>query len=225
MEKETAVVLLSGGQDSTTCLYWALSRYDYVYGICFDYGQRHRVELRQARLIALNAKIPLKEIDLSFLLQIGNSALLNDGDINETHPQHSSLPASFVPNRNQIFLTVAHAYAQSMGANAIVIGACQTDYSGYPDCRDNFIKLLQGVTNIGSESDIRFETPLMFLSKPETFNLAADLQCLEEVIENSHTCYNGDRSEPRKAWGYGCGNCPACKLREKGFADYLNWGM
>lgn len=214
-----AVVIFSGGQDSTTCLYWAKNRFDEVEAITFNYGQKHSVELQQARIICEKENIRLTEVDISFLDSLVESALTSNGDVNEINEK--GLPASFVPNRNQLFITLAHAYAQKIGAEKLVTGVCQTDYSGYPDCRQEFIDLIEYATNSGSDSEIRIETPLMWLDKAQTFALAKKENCLNEVIELSHTCYNGDRTNFHE-WGYGCDDCPACKLRKKGFEDYVS---
>lgn len=212
-----AVVIFSGGQDSTTCLFWALNRYDVVEAITFNYGQKHSIELECAKTICEKVNVKQTIIDISFLNTIVESALTSNGDVNELNDK--GLPSSFVPNRNQLFITLAHAYAQKIGACTLVTGVCQTDYSGYMDCRLDFIQAIQTTTNLGSASDIHIETPLMHLTKAETFKLAQDEKCLHEVIHLSHTCYNGDRST-LYSWGYGCGDCPACMLRERGYLEF-----
>ena len=212
-----AVVIFSGGQDSTTCLYWALNKYDEVEAITFAYGQKHSIEIDQSKIICEMEQVKQTIIDISFLNTLVDSALTSNGNVNEINEK--SLPASFVPNRNQLFITLAHAYAQKINYDVLVTGVCQTDYSGYPDCRKDFVNLIAVASNIGSDSNINIETPLMYLTKEETFQLAWDLSCLDEVIEHSHTCYNGDR-EHRHDWGYGCGECPACVLRKKGFEGF-----
>lgn len=218
MSKETkAVVIFSGGQDSTTCLYWALSRFDIVEAITFNYGQKHSVELECSRDICAKENVKQTIVDLSFLDTLVESALTSNGNVNELNAK--GLPSSFVPNRNQLFITLAHAYAQKIGARTLVGGMCETDYSGYPDCRHDFIMRLQHVTNIGSESMISIDTPLMNLTKAQTFVLAEQLECLAEVVHLSHTCYNGDRTVLHE-WGYGCGECPACELRKKGYEEF-----
>ncbi|UPT53000.1 queuosine biosynthesis protein [Hafnia phage yong3] len=220
---KTAVVVLSGGQDSVTCLGWALEHYKSVHAIGFSYGQRHGVELEQANKICERYNVPFAVFDLPALRQIGNSSLIStDGVVgSEAHPQHENLPASFVPNRNALFLTTAHAYAQKVGAQHVITGVCETDFSGYPDCRQAFIEILEAALNVGYETEIRFITPLMWLTKAQTFELADQVGFLTTVIEDSHTCYNGDR-EHLHDWGYGCGECPACKLREAGYEDWFN---
>ena len=214
MKQTKAVVIFSGGQDSTTCLYWALKRYDIVEAITFNYGQKHSVELDCAKAICLKENVKQTIIDTSFLNTIVESALTSNGDVNVLNEK--GLPASFVPNRNQLFITLAHAYAQKINADTLVTGTCETDFSGYPDCRNEFIESVAKTSNLGSASDILIETPLMWLNKAETFKLANDLDCLKEVVEMSHTCYNGDREEKHE-WGYGCGDCPACKLRAQSY--------
>lgn len=217
-----AVVVLSGGQDSTTCLGLALNNYDKVYAVGFSYGQRHTVELACAAQICKEHNVPFELFEIPALKMLGNSALIgNEGDVNAKHEQHDNLPASFVPNRNAMFLTIAHAYAQKVGAKYVVTGVCETDYSGYPDCRRVFIETLEASLNVGYETDISFVTPLMNLTKAETFELADRVGFLTTVIEQSHTCYNGVRRRLHD-WGYGCGECPACKLRKAGYEEWLS---
>lgn len=217
----TAVVIFSGGQDSTTCLYWALNRFQKVEAITFNYGQKHSIELDQSKLICEKENIKQTIIDISFLHTIVESALTSNGDVNKKN--ELGLPSSFVPNRNQLFITLAHSYAQKIGANTLIGGMCETDFSGYPDCRDEFIQKLSEITDLGSgltvETRIDILTPLMKLDKAETFLLAEKEGCLDEVIELSHTCYNGDRSIEHD-WGFGCGECPACNLRENGYEQF-----
>ena len=215
-----AIVIFSGGQDSTTCLYWAMeqkARFDEIEAITFDYGQKHSVEIEQSKIICEKENIKQTVVDISFLDTIVESALTSNGNVNLLNEK--GLPASFVPNRNQLFITMAHSYAQKVGAKFLIGGMCETDFSGYPDCRQEFIHAIELVTNIGSDSEIKIETPLMFLNKAETFKLANDTGHLEEIIELSHTCYNGIREELYD-WGYGCDDCPACELRKKGFQEY-----
>lgn len=218
MSKTEAVVIFSGGQDSTTCLYWAKNRFDKVEAITFNYGQNHSIEIEQAKEICKKERIKITIVDISFLDTLVESALTSNGNVNLLNK--IGLPSSFVPNRNQLFITLAHAYAQKIGANHLVAGMCETDFSGYPDCRHKFIHQLQIVTNMGSDASIGIHTPLMRLNKAETFSLAKELGKLEDVIELSHTCYNGDRTH-RYEWGYGCDDCPACELRKKGFNEFL----
>ena len=220
-----AVVVLSGGQDSATCLALAVSRHTDVYAVTFDYGQRHRVELDQARILAERAGVIHREIDVRSFGELVTSALTATSDVDDEsvsghHPNKPELPASFVPNRNALFLTIAHAVAQEVDAGYIYTGVCQTDYSGYPDCREGFIEALEHALNVGYQVQIEVITPMMHLTKAETFELAERLGVLEDVIEHSHTCYNGDRSQ-RHVWGYGCGKCPACAIRERGYYDFV----
>jgi len=216
-----ALVIFSGGQDSVTCLYWAINntlRFDEVEAITFDYGQKHSIELDCAKKVCDELNVKQTIIDISFLDTLVESALTSNGDVNELNEK--GLPSSFVPNRNQLFITLAHAYAQKIGAKYLIGGMCETDYSGYPDCRREFIDSITLASNIGSDSEIEILTPLMYLDKAETFQLAFVGGYLYSVIEKSHTCYNGVR-EKLNDWGYGCGDCPACDLRKKGFYEFL----
>lgn len=218
---DPAVVVLSGGQDSMTCLHLAMARHDRVIAVSFLYGQKHRTELRQAALVADRYGIPHAIIDLSFFGQMVTSELTHDGgDTTQPHAYKPGLPASFVPNRNALFLTLAHAIAQEQNAKYIYTGVCQTDFSGYPDCRQQFISAQEEALNIGYETDIRIVTPMMDIDKAATFALADRLGCLAEILEDSHTCYNGDRSI-RHDYGYGCGKCPACEIREHGYVRFI----
>ncbi|HEX4843322.1 MAG TPA: 7-cyano-7-deazaguanine synthase QueC [Limnobacter sp.] len=226
-----ALVLFSGGQDSTVCLAWALTHFDHVETIGFDYGQRHRIEL-QCRLDVLDkikAAYPNwtqklgedRVIDLGWLGQISDCALTEERKIELTE---SGLPNTFVPGRNLVFFMIASAVAYRRGLSTLVGGMCQTDFSGYPDCREDTLKALQVATNLGMASSFRFETPLMWIDKTETFALGRQLggQALIDIlVENTHTCYTGDRST-RHVWGYGCGQCPACELRKNGWEKYIS---
>lgn len=212
-----ALVIFSGGQDSTTCLAWALNRYDTVEAITFNYKQKHSIEVNQSRKICEKLNVKQTVIDISFLDKLVESALTSNGDVNLLNDK--GLPASFVPNRNQLFITLSHAFAQKINAQALVTGVCQTDYSGYPDCRQEFIDAIEQVSNLGSQSDILIETPLMYLNKAQTFELAEKEGALSLIINESHTCYNGNR-ENLNEWGYGCSTCPACELRIKGWQEY-----
>ncbi|MBO7043599.1 7-cyano-7-deazaguanine synthase QueC [bacterium] len=214
-----ALVIFSGGQDSTTCLGYAKKKYDEVVAISFKYGQKHSVELEQARKIAKKLNIELHEIDISFFGQLVDSALTHNGNVNQNHNTNKNLPASWVPNRNALFITISHAFAQKIGADVLVTGVCDSDYSGYPDCRREFIESIQKTLSLASETNIKIDTPLMKLSKAETFKLAEDCDILDIVVNDSHTCYNGDR-EHKHEWGYGCGDCPSCRLREKGYNEF-----
>jgi len=224
-----ALVLFSGGQDSTACLAWALDRYSAVETIGFDYGQRHRVELecRQTVRAEIAKQYPhwaakLGEdhvLDLSLLGQISQTAMTENVAI---EMQANGLPNTFVPGRNLLFLTFAATLAYRRGASVLVGGMCETDYSGYPDCRDNTIKALQVALSLGLDQPMTLETPLMFITKAETWAMTERLggAALNElVIEHTHTCYLGERTQ-RHAWGYGCGQCPACLLRAAGYEQY-----
>lgn len=214
-----ALVVFSGGQDSTTCLGYALKKYDEVETVSFLYGQKHSKEVAIAKSIADQYSVKFHTIDLSFFKDISVSALTSDGDMNGEHPLNKSLPASYVPNRNALFLTIAHAMAQTIGAEVVITGVCETDFSGYPDCRQVFITELEKALNLGAESTIKIETPLMYLTKAETWELAEEVGFLETVRDKSITCYNG--VETMNEWGMGCGECPSCKLRAKGYYEYI----
>jgi len=232
-DPRTALVVFSGGQDSTVCLALALSRYAHVETIGFDYGQRHRVELdcRQQVRTEMARAFPqwgarLGEdhmLDLGLLGQISDTALTASRAI---EMQANGLPNTFVPGRNLLFLNFAAALAYRRGASVLIGGMCETDYSGYPDCRDNTLKALQVAISLGLDSPMTIETPLMWLTKAQTWQLSHDLggQALNDlIIEHTHTCYLGDRQH-RHAWGYGCGNCPACQLRQEGFTAFRQQG-
>ena len=214
-----AVVLFSGGQDSTTCLYWAKARFGTVLALAFDYGQRHAVELRQAQVIADLADVPLTVLAIRDLLE--NSALLSDDrPTDAVHPSAADLPASFVPGRNLLFLTLAGTFAYNRGHHDLVIGACETDYSGYPDCRRAFVESMQATLSLAlAPTAMHIHTPLMDRDKADTFRLAEELGVLEIVLEHSHTDYHGDRSE-RHPWGYGRLDNDASRLRAKGWDEY-----
>jgi 7-cyano-7-deazaguanine synthase len=221
LKKYKAVVVFSGGQDSTTCLGLAIHEFgaDRVACISFNYGQKHAIELECAQAICDKWGVSLKNVNVDMLAGMVTSALTSNGDTTQPHAYKKDLPASFVPNRNALFLVLAHAYAQELGADLIYTGVCETDYSGYPDCRQQFITSLQESLNIGYETDIIVLTPLMSLNKAETFALADKVNFLPTVIEMSHTCYDGDHTT-RHDWGYGCGTCPSCLLRAKGFIEF-----
>jgi 7-cyano-7-deazaguanine synthase len=224
-----ALVLFSGGQDSTTCLAWALTRFERVETVAFDYGQRHRIELdcRKAVLARLRNRFPhwagrLGEdhlVDLGVLGRISETALTRDVAI---AMEAGKLPNTFVPGRNLLFLTFAGAIAYRRGLKHLVGGMCETDFSGYPDCRDDTLKALQVALNLGMDSRFVIETPLMWLDKAATWRLADELggAALVELIRiETHTCYEGTRGELH-AWGHGCGVCPACELRAAGWARW-----
>ncbi|MDH5560236.1 MAG: 7-cyano-7-deazaguanine synthase QueC [Deltaproteobacteria bacterium] len=216
---DKAVVIFSGGQDSTTCLGWAKNRYEDLEGISFNYGQRHHVETDQAKIIADKLGVPLTLFDISFYSKMVISALTGEGNVNLPHEDNHQLPASFVPNRNALFILLAHSFAQTKKAKVLIGGFCQTDFSGYPDCRETFTELMLKSLNLGSDQHIELKTPLMHLSKAETFKLAQQEGILDLVIRDSHTCYEG--SPAANDWGRGCGNCPACLLRKKGYLEFI----
>jgi 7-cyano-7-deazaguanine synthase len=210
---EKALVLLSGGQDSTTSLYWAIDKFGAgaVSTISFDYGQRHRIELECAGKIASAAGVAHECLPIDTFAALGGDALTDrDLGVDSALDETSGLPNTFVPGRNLIFLTFAAAYAYQRGIRHLVTGVAQTDYSGYPDCRESTIEAVEKAIQLGMESNLRIHTPLMHRSKQQTVELARDLGVLE-AMALTHTCYNGARPP--------CGMCPACELRAKGFAD------
>lgn len=225
-----ALVLFSGGQDSTTCVAWALARYAKVETIGFDYGQRHAVELevRPSVLQALRASSPewnnkLGEdhmIDLSLISKISDTAMTQNVAI---EMMENGLPNTFVPGRNLLFMMVAATVAYRRGLNVLVGGMCETDFSGYPDCRDDTMKALQVALNLGMATRLKLETPLMWIDKAATWKMAQDLggNALVDLIRaGTHTCYLGERGALHD-WGYGCGTCPACELRARGYANFI----
>jgi 7-cyano-7-deazaguanine synthase len=226
----SALVLFSGGQDSSVCLAWALQRYGRVETVGFDYGQRHAAELtarlrvREAMMAGFPAWAgrlgPDHLLDIRGFGTIGETALTSERAIETTE---RGLPSTFVPGRNLVFLTYAAALADRRGLRALMGGMCETDYSGYPDCRRAALDALEQALNLGMERDFTIETPLMRLTKAQTWALADELggrRLVELILEESHTCYLGERGV-RHVWGYGCGTCPACELRAKGWAE---WG-
>jgi 7-cyano-7-deazaguanine synthase len=229
LQSETALVLFSGGQDSATCLAWALKRFSRVEMLGFDYGQRHVVELEcRARLIegfkSLRPEWVAKlgenhSLAIPTLAEISDTALTREVAI---AMGEDGLPNTFVPGRNLIFLTFAAALAYRRGIRHIIGGMCETDYSGYPDCRDQTIRALQVALNLGMNTKFELHTPLMWLNKAATWKLAKQLGgagLVDLIREYSHTCYLGERGA-RHDWGYGCGTCPACSLRANGWREY-----
>ena len=224
-----ALVLFSGGQDSTVCLAWALERFARVETIGFDYGQRHRAELDvrprvRARVAALRPQWAARLgedhlVKLDALAAISDTALTREVAIEIAA---TGLPTTFVPGRNLAFLAFAGALAYRRGAKHLVAGMCETDFSGYPDCRDDTVKAMQLALNLGMDRRFVVHTPLMWIDKAATFELAHELggdAFVELLVEETHTCYLGDRAH-RHVWGYGCGQCPACRLRADGFAKW-----
>jgi len=223
---QRALVLFSGGQDSTTCLAWALARFAHVETVGFEYGQRHRVEMdvRLETLREIRAQFPQwgaklgddQVVDLAVLGQISDTSLTRDVAIAY---EKNGLPNTFVPGRNLLFLTFAATIAYRRGLTVLVGGMCETDFSGYPDCRDNTMKAMQVALSLGLDQRLRIETPLMWIDKADTWALAEALggaAFTNLIVEHTHTCYHGVR-DTQHAWGYGCGECPACALRKAGF--------
>ncbi len=221
--KETAYLLLSGGQDSFVCLVWALENFEHVEAVSINYGQRHKLELDYAKQVANHFGIKHTLYDIgNFISSLTESTLLNEGDHNQTHRLASNLPASFVPNRNGIFLTIISNYAfrNNEPRLNLVTGTCETDFSGYPDCRDHYIKAKALELSLGLDKPVTIYTPLMWKTKAQTFEMAEKAGKLKELVELTLTCYNG--VETLNAWGRGCDDCPACKLRKKGFEEFMN---
>ena len=225
-DSKKALVLFSGGQDSSLCLAYALTEYDYVETIGFDYGQTHKIELAcreviRAELKAFQADWAAKlgadhMLDLPALHQIGGSAMMGDGEIKMLE---NGLPSTFVPGRNLLFLTYAAAMAYRRGLSVLVGGMCETDYSGYPDCRRETLDKLTTTLNLGMEMSLNIDTPLMYFDKAQSWNMTHEIggmALVEMMIEHTHSCYRGDRNQ-RHEWGYGCADCPACELRARGF--------
>lgn len=213
---KSAIVLLSGGQDSTTCLFWAKANFERVQAVGFNYGQKHAQELNQARQIADMAQIPYKIFDICGLLG-GSSLVDHTKDHNQTHSQNPALPNSFTAGRNALFLTLATSFGFGEGIFDLVTGTCQTDFSGYPDCRRRFVDAQALALSLALDVDIRIHTPLMYLTKAETWKLAKDLDCFDIVRDYSLTDYNGDMT--RNEWGFGVNNNPATNLRVQGFNE------
>jgi 7-cyano-7-deazaguanine synthase len=229
LDRRSALVLFSGGQDSTTCLAWALNQFDRVETIGFDYRQRHVVELECRHKIREEIALRFPNwagrlgedhtVDLGVLGEISETALTRDVEIEMLQ---NKLPSTFVPGRNILFLTFAACVAYRRGIKHIVGGMCETDFSGYPDCRDDTIKSLQSSLNLGMDARFVLHTPLMWIDKSQTWDLASQLggsDLVGLVVEQTHTCYQGDRSH-RHPWGFGCGTCPACLLRAEGFVQF-----
>jgi 7-cyano-7-deazaguanine synthase len=226
----SALVLFSGGQDSTTCVALALSKYERVETIAFDYRQRHSVELEARLRVLEQIKLQFPQwahklgedhlLDLGVLGQVSETSLTRDVAFKM---ESSGLPNTFVPGRNLLFLTLAAALAYRRDLQVMVTGVCETDFSGYPDCRDDTMKAMQLALSLGMDKRFLIETPLMWIDKADTWALAASLggqPLVDLIVEHTHTCYLGDR-EHRHAWGYGCGTCPACDLRKKGYERWV----
>jgi 7-cyano-7-deazaguanine synthase len=213
MKNEKAVVVFSGGQDSTTCLFWAMKEFGEVEAVTFDYNQRHRTEIQCAKDITSELGIKHHVLDMSLLNQLAPNALTRS-DIEVKDGEEGELPTTFVPGRNLLFLSFAGVLASQVNAKHIVTGVCETDFSGYPDCRDVFIKSLNVTLNLSMDQSFVIHTPLMFLNKAQTWKLADELDAFDFVRTRTLTCYNGIIAD-------GCGICPACKLRKKGLEKYL----
>jgi 7-cyano-7-deazaguanine synthase len=224
LDNSAALVLFSGGQDSTTCLAWALERYTRVETLGFFYGQRHRIELdcRSAIRETLAKRWPCLGADHMLNIEAGMSVLGETAMTSQAEIAmgRDGLPTTFVPGRNLLFLTYAAALAYRRGLRRIIGGMCETDFSGYPDCRDDTIKAMQLALNHGMSRRFVLETPLMWLDKAATWALAARFDLVDVIIENTHTCYRGDRGA-KHSWGYGCGTCPACVLRADGYDKWM----
>ncbi|BDH63184.1 7-cyano-7-deazaguanine synthase [Lysinibacillus sp. PLM2] len=214
MKQGKAIVVFSGGQDSTICLFWAKKRFSQVEAVTFNYGQRHRLEIESATQIAMDLGVKHHILDMSLLNKLAPNALTRN-DIEVEDGKNGELPSTFVPGRNLLFLSFAGVIARQVGAKHIVTGVCETDFSGYPDCRDIFIKSLNVTLNLSMDDSFVIETPLMWLNKAQTWELADELGALEYVKEKTLTCYNGIIAD-------GCGECPACKLRKNGLDEYLS---
>ncbi len=213
MKKDKAVVVFSGGQDSTTCLFWAIKQFEEVVAVTFDYNQRHKAEIDCAKNITSELGIKHHILDMSLLNQLAPNALTRN-DIEVTDGVNGELPSTFVPGRNLLFLSFSGILARQIDAKHIITGVCETDFSGYPDCRDVFIKSLNVTLNLSMDFSFVIHTPLMWLNKAETWKMADDLGAFNFVREKTLTCYNGIIAD-------GCGECPACKLRKKGLESYL----
>ena len=214
MNNEAALVVFSGGQDSTTCLFWAKKRFKKVYALSFIYGQKHVKEVELARSIAEKAEVECEVMDVSFIGHLGRNSLTDTSIHMDEEKPADSFPNTFVPGRNLFFLSIAAVYAREHGVNHIVTGVSQTDFSGYPDCRDSFIKSLNVTLNLAMDEQFVLHTPLMWIDKAQTWALADRLGVLDLIRHETLTCYNGIP-------GDGCGHCPSCKLRREGLEKYL----
>lgn len=214
MNNEAALVVFSGGQDSTTCLFWAKKRFKKVYALSFIYGQKHVKEVELARSIAEKAEVEFDVMDVSFIGHLGRNSLTDTSIHMDEEKPADSFPNTFVPGRNLFFLSIAAVYAREHGVNHIVTGVSQTDFSGYPDCRDSFIKSLNVTLNLAMDEQFVLHTPLMWIDKAQTWALADRLGVLDLIRHETLTCYNGIP-------GDGCGHCPSCKLRREGLEKYI----
>jgi 7-cyano-7-deazaguanine synthase len=210
---QSALVLFSGGQDSTTCLFWAIKNFKEVRTLCFTYGQRHSLEVEVARNIAKEANVPFQVLDASIISQLADNSLTNHDLIMDQEKPEDSYPNTFVPGRNLFFLTFGSVIARTHGIRNIVTGVSQADYSGYPDCRDTFIRSTNATLNLAMDEQFIIHTPLMWLTKAETWALADELGVFDTVKNKTLTCYNGIIAD-------GCGHCPSCTLRREGLRRY-----
>lgn len=233
MNSNFAIVLFSGGQDSTTCLAWALSKFDHVETIAFDYKQRHSVELECRPIILNRIRNSYPEwnnklgedhlLSIPVLSEISETSLTS---LSEITFKENGLPSTFVPGRNLLFLVLTGALAYRRGISNIVTGVCETDFSGYPDCRNETISAQENALKLGLDTPIEIHTPLMWLDKSQTWELSYELggkQLVDMICKNTHTCYLGERSN-KFDWGYGCGTCPACDIRKRGWEKFLTLG-
>lgn len=214
MNKEEALVVFSGGQDSTTCLFWAKKHFKKVVALSFLYGQKHQKEVELARAISQEAGVEFHVMDVSFIGRLGQNSLTDSSIVMDEAKPEGGFPNTFVPGRNLFFLSIAAVFAREKGINHLVTGVSQTDFSGYPDCRDSFIKSLNVTLNLAMDEQFVIHTPLMWIDKAQTWALADQLGVLELIRTKTLTCYNG-------VMGDGCGHCPACKLRREGLESYL----
>lgn len=214
-ERNTAMVCFSGGQDSTTCLFWAMKQFTEVEAVCFTYGQKHTREIETARAIAANANVPFQLLDLSLIGQLAPNALTDPSMAMDEKQPEGSYPNTFVPGRNLIFLTFAAILARQKGIYDLVTGVSEADYSGYPDCRDTFIRSLNVTLNLAIDEPFVIHTPLMNRDKSEVWELADELGVFDLIRNETLTCYNGIPAD-------GCGHCPACELRREGLESYLH---
>ncbi len=214
MKNEKAIVLFSGGQDSTTCLFWAKKEFKEVEAVCFSYGQRHSREIEIAKAIAEKSNTPITVIDASVIANLAPNSLTHHEIEVDKEKKEEKLPNTFVPGRNMMFLTFVGAIAYAKKIKHLVTGVSQADYSGYPDCRENFIQSINQTLNLAMEADFVIHTPLMFLNKREVWQLSDELGVLDIVKNETLTCYNGIIAD-------GCGECPACTLRKKGLEEYI----
>ena len=216
MNKDKALVVFSGGQDSTTCLYWAKKHFKEVYALSFVYGQKHELEVELARRISSKAGVPFEVKNVEFISELSTGCSLTDNSIPmDSDKPAESYPNTFVPGRNMFFLSIAAVYAREHDIMNIVTGVSQTDFSGYPDCRDSFIRSLNVTLNLAMDEQFVIHTPLMWINKAETWKMADELGIFDVIRHETLTCYNGIP-------GDGCGHCPACKLRRQGLEEYLS---